>query len=157
MPAASNVPGAESPRIHRDGRVTFTLRAPEANSPQIAGGDGLGNGPFPYYWFVLGGVSSNDPGSSPGERLGASLRGPFDTKTAFDGVLSDPAKFNGQIKLLWFGAGSKEPQLHANVSDTVDTLRRSGIRVVFFESSGTAQEWQMWRRSLYDLAPRLFR
>ena len=83
-PATSNVSGALSPSIHNDGRVTFTLRAPEANSLQLAGGDGLGKGPFPmtkgadgtwsvtiappvpgfhYYWFVLDGVQVNDPGS----------------------------------------------------------------------------------------------
>jgi enterochelin esterase-like enzyme len=84
MPASSNVPGAQSPRIHRDGRVTFTLKAPQARSLDVAGGDGLGKGPFPmtrgpdgtwsvtiappvpgfhYYWFDLDGVAVNDPGS----------------------------------------------------------------------------------------------
>jgi len=28
---------------------------------------------------------------------------------------------------------------------------------MFFESPGTAHEWQTWRRDLFDLAPRLFR
>src|SRR6266853_3536851 len=81
---ASSVPGAESPRIHSDGRVTFELNAPDARSIQVAGGDGLGKGPFPmtkggdgtwsvtipppvpgfhYYWFVLDGVDVNDPTS----------------------------------------------------------------------------------------------
>jgi hypothetical protein len=46
-PAASNVPGAQAPRIHRDGRLTFALKAPDARSLAVAGGDGLGNGPFP--------------------------------------------------------------------------------------------------------------
>jgi enterochelin esterase family protein len=32
-----------------------------------------------------------------------------------------------------------------------------GIRHVFFESAGTAHEWQTWRRSLHDFAQRLFR
>jgi len=377
-PATSNVPGALSPSIHNDGRVTFTLRAPEANSLQLAGGDGLGKGPFPmtkgadgtwsvtiappvpgfhYYWFVLDGAQVNDPGSEtyfgysketsgieipeagadfyaikrvphgevrakwylssttgewrralvytppdydknpsrrypvlilqhgmgedetgwtrqgkaqlildnliaagkaepmivvmdrgyaskpgappfalsgeillrdvqlafgmfaevvirdliptidasyrtiadrehramaglsmggmqtlfiasrhldqfayiaslsgpviggtdPGERLGASFHERFDTKTAYDGVFSDPAKFNQRVRLLWLGAGSEERELHTSVSDAVDALRHSGVRVVFFESPGTAHEWQTWRRDLRDLAPRLFR
>jgi enterochelin esterase-like enzyme len=377
-PATSNVPGAATPGIHSDGRVTFTLRAPEASSLEVAGGDGLGKGPFPmtkgadgtwtvtiappvpgfhYYWFVLDGVQVNDPGSEtyfgysretsgleipeagadfyaiknvphgevrakwylssttgewrralvytppdyeknprrrypvlilqhgmgedetgwtrqgraqfildnliaagkaqpmivvmdrgyaskpgappftltgetllrdlqlafgtfaevvirdlipsidasyrtigdrahramaglsmggmqtlfiasghldqfayiaslsgpvvsgtdPGERFGASLRQRFDPKTAYGGVFSDPAKFNKQVKLLWLGAGSEEQQLHASTSDAVEALRQSGVRVVFFESPGTAHEWQTWRRDLNDLAPRLFR
>jgi enterochelin esterase family protein len=389
-PAASNVPGAASPRIHGDGRVTFALAAPEANSLKVAGGDGLGKGPFPmtkagdgtwsvtipppvpgfhYYWFVLDGVSVNDPGSetyfgysretsgieipeagadfyaiksvphgevrekwyfsrttgaarsppppppttgawrralvytppdygkSPGRRypllilqhgmgedetgwtrqgkaqfildnlinagnaepmivvmdrgyagkpgtppfaltrhttlrdiqlafsafsdvvirdliptmdasyrtladrdhramaglsmggmqtlyvaslhldtfayfaslsgpvlrgtdpeqgFDPSLKGPFDPKTAYEGLFADAAKFNGKVRLLWLGVGSEE-ELHANISGAVDALRQSGVRVTFFESPGTAHEWQTWRRALYDLAPRLFR
>jgi enterochelin esterase family protein len=34
---------------------------------------------------------------------------------------------------------------------------RRGFRYVAFESPGTSHEWQTWRRSLYDFAPRLFR
>ena len=376
-PASSNVPGSLSPGIHRDGRVTFTLRAPDANALQVAGGDGLGKGPFPmtkgvdgiwsatiarpvpgfhYYWFVLDGVSVNDPGSEtyfgygretsgieipgpgadfyevksvahgevrekwyfsrttqqwrralvytpprysedlrrrypvlilqhgmgedetgwtrqgkaqfildnliaagrarpmivvmdrgyastpgvppfalaadarlgdlqlafgtfadvvvrdliptidasyrtigdhrhramaglsmggmqalfiasrhpdefgyiaslsgpplygtdPDERLDTGFHGEFDPKTAYGGLFSDPAKFNQRIQLLWLGAGTEEKELHARVRDLADALRRSGVRVVFFESPGTAHEWQTWRRDLFDLAQRLF-
>lgn len=83
-PATSNVPGAPTPSIHLDRRITFTLKAPDARTVEVAGGDGLGMGPFPmakdadgmwrvttppavpgfhYYWFVLDGVSVNDPSS----------------------------------------------------------------------------------------------
>jgi enterochelin esterase-like enzyme len=377
-PAATNVPGAQYPRTHRDGRVTFTLAAPRASTVEVAGGDGLGKGPFAmtkgsdgtwsvtiappvpgfhYYWFVLDGVSVNDPGSEtyfgysretsgieipeagadfyairdvphgevrekwylsrttgawrralvytppgydssagrrypvlilqhgmgedetgwtrqgkaqfildnliaagrarpmivvmdrgyapkagtspyaltvnstlgeiqtafsafsdvvirelipaidasyrtiadrnhramaglsmggmqtlfiasrhldtfayfaslsgpvprgndPGRRLGESLQGPFDTRTAYRGIFSDPAKFNGQVRLLWLGAGTEEQELHASVSGAAEALKDGGVHVVFFESPGTAHEWQTWRRGLYDLAPRLFR
>ncbi len=83
-PATSNVPGAQTPSIHSDRRITFSLQAPAATSLRVAGGDGLGVGPFPmtkstggnwsvttppsvpgfhYYWFVLNGVEVNDPAS----------------------------------------------------------------------------------------------
>ena len=39
----------------------------------------------------------------------------------------------------------------------MQTLVESGIKGVFFESPGTAHEWQTWRRSLNALAPALFR
>ncbi len=75
---------AASPGIHPDRSITFTLEAPDAGSVLVAGGDGLGKGPFPmtksaeglwsvttppavpgfhYYWFVLDGVSVSDPSS----------------------------------------------------------------------------------------------
>lgn len=378
-PAASNVPGAQTPGIHRDGSVTFTLAAPEARSVQLAGGAGLGHGPFAltkdpagvwsvtipapvpgfhYYWFLLDGVAVNDPASrtyfgygketsgievpgaaapfyavqnvphgevrekwyrskSTGEwrralvytppaydrdpkrrypmlillhgmgedetgwtrqgraqfildnliaagkalpmivvmdrgqaagpiatpfklsnetPLGAirasfsalervimddlipaidgsyrtiadrehrgmaglsmggmqtlfiaprhleqfayiaalsspmlrsnerdakfapSLTGPLDVHVAYDGVFADPRHFNERVRLLWLGAGTAEEEpLHSSVAEAVTALRASGIHLVYFESQGTAHEWQTWRRDLFELAPRLFR
>jgi len=377
--ATSNVRGAQSPRIYADGRVIFTLKAPEAKSVQVAGGDGLGKGPFPmtknddgvwsvttppavpgfhYYWFVLDGVAVNDPGSEtyfgygketsgiegpesgvnfydakdvphgevrtkwyfskttgewrralvytpPGydeapttrypvlvlqhgagenetgwtkqgranfildnliaegrakpmivvmdcgyaTKLGTppvaagpgapprnfqlafsafkdvvmddlipvidasyrtipdkqhramaglsmggmqtlfitlhhldkfdyigSFSGPiiaginagrqpagavqppqFDTKTAYEGAFADPSAFNKQVKLLWLGAGTEEKQIHDGIKGAADALKASGVDLFFFESPGTAHEWQTWHRDLRDFAPRLFR
>src|SRR5258708_1372977 len=48
-PAATNVPRAEYPKVHADGRVTFRLKAPDAKSVRVqpGGGDnGLGKKPF---------------------------------------------------------------------------------------------------------------
>jgi enterochelin esterase family protein len=377
VPAASNVPGAQTPRIHSDRRITFSLKAPDAVSLQVAGGDGLGMGPFPmtkgtdgtwsvttppsvpgfhYYWFVLNGVAVNDPASEtyfgygketsgievpesgadfyailnvphgevrakwylskttgewrrafvytpPGydehsttrypvlilqhgsgedetgwtrqgraqfildnliaagkarpmivvmdrgyaQRAGSptpgsnawlqnlhlaftsfeevvvhdlipmidasyrtipdrehramaglsmggmqtlfitlqhldrfayigSLSGPivpnldiadltanrnpqpFDTKTAYGGAFADPSTFNKRVKLLWLGVGTAEPEQFRNgIGGAVEALRKAGVRVEYFESSGTAHEWQTWRRALNDFAPRLFR
>jgi enterochelin esterase-like enzyme len=378
-PAASNVPGAQTPSIHSDRRITFSLQAPDAASLQVAGGDGLGMGPFPmtkgtdgtwsvttppcvpgfhYYWFVLDGVAVNDPASEtyfgygketsgievpesgaefyaiqkvphgevranwylskttgewrrafvytpPGydehsttrypvlvlqhgsgedetgwtrqgraqfildnliasgkarpmivvmdrgyaQRAGtpspipgssawlqnlhvaftsfedvvvrdlipmidssyrtipdrehramaglsmggmqtlfitlqhldmfayiASFSGPiipslntgnltvnripepFDAKTAYGGAFADPTTFNKRVKLLWLGVGAAEPdQFRNGIGGAVEALRKAGVRVEYFESSGTAHEWQTWRRDLNDLAPRLFR
>jgi enterochelin esterase family protein len=84
--------------------------------------------------------------------------GPFDTKTAYDGLFADAGAFNKRVKLLWIGVGSAEPEMfRTSIAGATEALERAGIRVVSFESSGTAHEWQTWRRSLNDLAPRLFR
>jgi enterochelin esterase family protein len=93
----------------------------------------------------------------PDGRFGPSLVGPFDTQTAYDGAFADPAKFNARVKLFWMGAGTAEAQLHENIDGAVDALRKSGVRLRYFESPGTAHEWQTWRRDLNDLAARLFR
>jgi enterochelin esterase-like enzyme len=371
VPAASNVPGAQTPSIHSDRRITFSLKAPDAASLQVAGGDGLGMGPFPmtkgtdgiwsvttppsvpgfhYYWFVLNGVEVNDPASEtyfgygketsgievpetgadfyairnvphgevrakwylskttgewrrafvytppgyddhstthypvlilqhgsgedetgwtrqgraqfildsliaagkarpmivvmdrgyarsggtptpirgPSEWLqnhtsfedvvvhdlipmidasyrtipdrehramaGLSMGGmqtlfitlehldlfayigsfsgsiipnirtangtpqPFDPKTAYGGAFSDPVTFNKRVRLLWLGVGTAESDdFRAETGGTVEALRKAGVRLEYFESSGTAHEWQTWRRDLNDFAPRLFR
>jgi enterochelin esterase-like enzyme len=86
-PASSNVRGAEYPSIHPDLRVTFRLKAPEAQKMQVmpgGGANGLGKGPFDmtrtpdgawsatigpvapgfhYYWLLIDGVPANDPAS----------------------------------------------------------------------------------------------
>ena len=379
MPAASNVPGAQTPGIHSDRRITFSLKAPDATSLQVAGGDGLGMGPFSmtkgpegtwsvttppsvpgfhYYWFVLNGVAVNDPASEtyfgygketsgievpeagadfyaiqkvphgevraklylskttgewrrafvytppgydehsttrypvlilqhgsgedetgwtrqgraqfildnliasgkarpmivvmdrgyalrPGAappaggssswlqnlRLaftsfedvvihdlipmidasyrtlpdrehramaGLSMGGmqtlfialqhldmfayigsfsgpivpsltagnltadrnpePFDSKTAYGGAFADPSTFNQRVRLLWLGVGSAESdQFRSGIGGAVQALRKAGVRLEYFESSGTAHEWQTWRRDLNDFVPRLFR
>ena len=36
-------------------------------------------------------------------------------------------------------------------------LKAAGINAVFYESPQTGHEWLTWRRSLYQIAPLLFR
>lgn len=83
-PAASNIQGAEFPKISADNSVYVRLKAPGATKVQVQGGEGLcpkaldlqkdaeGNwsgiipsaGPgFHYYWFLVDGLRVNDPGS----------------------------------------------------------------------------------------------
>ncbi len=83
--------------------------------------------------------------------------GAFDSKTAFDGSFADASSVNKKLKLLWLGVGTEEHGFYDGIKKAADTLKASGVHLVFFESKGTAHEWQTWRRSLYDFAPRLFR
>ncbi len=80
----TSVPGADSPTIQPDRSIRFKFKAPDARTVQVAGGDGLGTGPFNmtrgpdgiwtvttppavpgfhYYWFLLDGFRVNDPAS----------------------------------------------------------------------------------------------
>jgi enterochelin esterase family protein len=81
----------------------------------------------------------------------------FDVNTAYNGVFRDAAAFNARTRLLWLGAGSAEERFAAAVRTMHDQFTKAGIRHITFESPGTSHEWQTWRRSLLDLAPRLFR
>jgi enterochelin esterase-like enzyme len=83
--------------------------------------------------------------------------GNFDTKTAYNGALADPAAFAKRVHLLWIGVGSEEPsQMKAGLEKLNTSLGEAKIQHVFYESPGTAHEWQTWRRDLNDFAPRLF-
>ena len=80
----------------------------------------------------------------------------FDVATAYDGAFKDAALFNRKVKLLWIGAGTAEGRFHEQAVNVHEALTRAGIRNVFYSSPGTDHEWQTWRRSLNDFAPRLF-
>ncbi len=83
---------------------------------------------------------------------------PLDPATAFGGRFKDGAAFNKQVKLLWLGLGTKEPNpFPAAVGEFRKMLETAGIKYVYFSSEGTAHEWLTWRRDLNDFAPRLFK
>jgi enterochelin esterase-like enzyme len=81
----------------------------------------------------------------------------LDPKTAYNGVLSDPAAFNKRVHLVWLGVGTAEPErMHTGLVSFNEFLQQAGIKHVFYESPGTAHEWQTWRRDLNLFAPLLF-
>ena len=105
---------------------------------------GFGN---PEVFAAVGAFS----GGGAGGRGGA----PFDRQTAYNGVMADIAAFNRNFDLFWFGFGDLESG-YATGRKLHETLEAAGIRHAWFETPGS-HEWQVWRKSLYDFAPRLFR
>lgn len=110
---------------------------------------------FAYIASLSGPIVPDSDSTRP---LASTPPAAFDTRTAYEGAFSDPAAFNRRVKLLWLGVGTAEPELfRAGIGAAAQALKAAGVRVVYFESYGTAHEWQTWRRDLNDLAPRLFR
>jgi enterochelin esterase family protein len=83
-------------------------------------------------------------------------RGGFEVATAYDGAFRNPATFNKRVRLLWIGAGTAETRFLEGAKAMHEALETAGIENVFYASQGTDHEWQTWRRSLHDFAPRLF-
>jgi enterochelin esterase-like enzyme len=102
------------------------------------------------------GLTRLDLFGSVGSFSGPPLGG-FDVTTSYGGALRDAEAFNKRVRLLWLGAGTAEERFAANVKAVHGALDKAGVKHVVFESQGTAHEWQTWRRSLHDFAPRLFR
>ncbi len=75
----------------------------------------------------------------------------------FGGVFADAAAFNQRLHLFWWGAGTAEEGIYNAAKANLAELAEAGIQTVFVEFPGTSHEWQTWRKSLYDFAPRLFR
>ncbi|HEV2436168.1 MAG TPA: alpha/beta hydrolase-fold protein [Verrucomicrobiae bacterium] len=74
----------------------------------------------------------------------------------FHGLLGDPAAFARQVKVLFISIGTAEGGMTASGRNFHLALEKAGIKHVYYESQGTAHEWQTWRRSLYHFAPLLF-
>jgi len=98
-------------------------------------------------------------GGFSGAAGGAALGGQkLDPKTAFNGVFADPSAFAKKVRVLWLGVGTQEPErMRTSIQGLHTSLTEAGIQHVYYESPGTDHEWQTWRRSLLDFAPRLFR
>lgn len=74
------------------------------------------------------------------------------------GKFNDAKAVNKQLKVLWLGLGTKEPNpFPGSVGAFKKMLDKQGIRYVFYESQGTAHEWLTWRRSLHQYAGLLFK
>jgi len=69
--------------------------------------------------------------------------------------ITDMSGFKQKVKLVFVSYGSRENGATGK-ADIAD-LEKAGINGVFYESPNTAHEWQTWRRSLHEFAPRLFR
>ncbi len=87
----------------------------------------------------------------------AAVFEPLDPQTAFDGALADADAFNARTRLLWLSAGTGEQRFDEALTSMESVLSKQGIRHQTYRSQGTAHEWQTWRRSLYNVAPLLFR
>jgi enterochelin esterase-like enzyme len=64
-------------------------------------------------------------------------------------------KDKSKVKLIFLSCGSKERP--DGVKSATEALKAAGFNAVSYISEGTAHEFQTWRRSLYQLAPLLFK
>jgi enterochelin esterase family protein len=110
--------------------------------------------------FLIG-LNHLDMFSSIGGFSGAGggfAGGNIDVKTLNGGVMADAEAFNKKMKLVWIGLGTEEPpRIYEGVNGFHQALTAAGIKHLYWESPGTAHEWQTWRRSLREFAPLLFR
>jgi len=80
-----------------------------------------------------------------------------DLKNGYNGFIADPARFAKQVRLLFVSMGSEEASSFGRGNRSFhEALENAGVKHVYYESPGTAHEWQTWRRSLHEMAPLLF-
>ena len=111
---------------------------------------GLSMGAFQTYQIVL---NHPDTFSAMGAFSGGA-GGITNLEAAYNGLFADANAFNQKIKVMFFSMGTAE---NLNATRKLDQLLTDAhINHVYYESPGTAHEWQSWRRSFYHFAPLLF-
>lgn len=70
-----------------------------------------------------------------------------------------PAQLEGKMKpkFIFISYGSKETRGAEALPKVEGDLKAAGYKVATYVSPGTAHEFQSWRRSLYEMAPSLFK
>jgi enterochelin esterase family protein len=79
----------------------------------------------------------------------------FDVEEAVPGLLTETERFNEALDVFYISVGEQDQRISAT-RDIVERFREAGLTVEFSTFPG-GHEWQVWRKSLHDFAPRLFR
>ena len=74
-----------------------------------------------------------------------------------DAVAAQGTAFHNKVHLLWFGVGTTEANFYTRTREVRAQLDKAGIPSGYYESQGTAHEFQTWRRCLHEFAPLLFK
>jgi enterochelin esterase-like enzyme len=70
-------------------------------------------------------------------------------------IFTEAAQKQARLKLLYMSCGAEDPRMPFQ-KQAVAALAEHGYKPVFRSFSG-AHVWKVWRHSLHDFAPRLFR
>lgn len=65
-------------------------------------------------------------------------------------------EYNEKLKLFWLSMGGKEDIAYNNCQTMIKRFNEIGIRYSYFETPG-GHTWPVWRESLYQFAPLLFK
>jgi enterochelin esterase-like enzyme len=79
----------------------------------------------------------------------------FNLTKHLPGFLDDPARVNQRLNLLFLSCGTEDPRIPGHL-DLTDTLKAKQIRYIWYPTPG-AHEWKVWRHSLAEFLPKLFR
>jgi len=79
----------------------------------------------------------------------------FDIEKISPGFMKDTAATNKKLKALYFSCGTEDPRMPYQTK-VVEEWKSKGIALTFKGFAG-AHEWRVWRNSLADFAPMLWK
>lgn len=80
----------------------------------------------------------------------------MDTEKYYDLMKTNKDDFNNKLKVFWLSMGGKEDIAYENCRVMRDRLDKIGIKYDYFETPG-GHTWPVWRESLYQFAPLIFK
>jgi enterochelin esterase-like enzyme len=87
--------------------------------------------------------------------FGGTTAAVFDAEKQIPGLLSNSSFYNKNLKLYYVSVGEQDPR-YGPTQTAVNTFKKNNLNV-FYTSFPGAHEWSVWRLSLCDFLPRLFR
>ncbi|MDE6638422.1 MAG: esterase [Muribaculaceae bacterium] len=82
--------------------------------------------------------------------------GMMDAGKYYDILKENKDKFNDQMKVFWLSMGGKEDIAYENCKVMRGKFDEIGIKYDYFETPG-GHTWPVWRESLYQFAPLIFK
>ena len=79
----------------------------------------------------------------------------FDAEGQIPGIFTNPDKFNDALNLLFISTGQQDHSFQYT-QKAVSTFKEKGLEVEYATFPG-AHEWHVWRKTLHDFAPRIFK
>jgi len=92
---------------------------------------------------------------SSGMLGGVQAYAPFEPEKLIPGIISNSASFNKSLKVFYISCGEQDPRFEYTWK-AISTLRDGGLNVISKSFPGDHQ-WSVWRLSLADFAPMIFR
>jgi enterochelin esterase-like enzyme len=162
QPVATNAPGMSmAGNVFPDVLVKEIVPMVDAKFRTLASRDhramaGLSMGGFQTFQTTM---TNLDKFAYIGGFSGAGFMQPgTDITKMYNGVFADANAFNEKVKVLYLSVGTTEQErMQTMVKGFHEGLEKAGIKHVFYQSPGTAHEWQSWRRSLNQFAGLIFK
>jgi enterochelin esterase-like enzyme len=161
QPVATNTRGLMTGNVFPDVLVKEIIPMVDAKFRTLASRDqramaGLSMGGFQTFQTTM---TNLDKFAYVGGFSGAAFMQPGTEITKmYNGVFADANAFNQKVKVLYLSIGTTEPErMQTTVNGFHEALEKAGIKHVYYQSPGTAHEWQSWRRSLNQFASLIFK
>lgn len=80
----------------------------------------------------------------------------MDSEKHYDMLKANKDDYNDKLKVFWLSMGGKEDIAYENCRVMRDRFDKIGIKYDYFETPG-GHTWPVWRESLYNFAPLIFK